>query len=163
MCVGPLQSQAWLDRGEARRPPLRKPAACYLLRTGGGITWQSHPRLWGPGPRRHGPAGTPGRGLVPSPRCSAPAGQRHTAAAAAQRPRVWSFCPTQQKGSQCNFALPLLHYTPMRWDVILRARNARVLSFARACFSPYTPRGTALASVYWPSGRAYALQPAKTD
>ena len=47
-----------------------------------------------------------------------------------------------------GFALQLWHYAPMLLRLgtsFFRARNARVLSFARAWSSPYTPRGTALA------------------
>ena len=63
------------------------------------------------------------------------------AAAAASPPHFSGVWAPQDRGTPPQYTSHALAARLM----CPRARNARVLSFARACSSPYTPRGTALA------------------
>jgi hypothetical protein len=130
MCVGPLRSRAWLDQGEAQRPPLRRSVSAVH-------SWQHHmaesPTSVGLWPAPAYPGGDAGKRRGALPRCSAPAGQRHTAAAATGV----VLPPVIANG----VALPLLLYTPMRWDVILPG-SQRPRSQLRPCLIlPLHPQG----------------------
>ena len=139
MCGAPTEPDIALPgKGLAPSPPLLAFA---------GHSWQHYvagaPTSVGTDPRRRDPAE---RGGSPQAHPVAPLlGTRW--AENGRSSHVFGASSRPSKAVCTQIALPLWHYTPRLLRLgtsFFRARNARVLSFARAYSSPYTPRGTAL-------------------
>jgi len=130
MCGAPAEpDMARPGRGSAPSPPplsicCAQPAASY-----GRVTYVCGARARAGMARR----GRQGEAWCPPPAAKYPLGS----VIRPQRPRVSGFRPVTSNG----VALPLLHYTPMRWDVILPG-SQRPCSQLRPCsYFPLHPQG----------------------